>query len=205
MAWFNYTAVFLWAEFKTSLYDSITTRYKWKTTKYHINCSPAISRWKSHTCVHQALSFKSAKKDRQKERKKCVKEVECGVKIEKKSLSQREESTLDWGADLQKTWPWPVWIMWLCGRVTYSTLHLRFSFQLLGEKKEGQEVSQHTVNKDVDSVSVTVQRDKTSLTDIFYCANASWLNGWLGISSYTIVPPSGINGRIHQGLWAKGR
>lgn len=76
----------------------------------------------------QALSFKSAKKDAAKEWKSkcvCVSERDrmwVGNKKKKQCESERKTGKYTWWReDLQKTWPWWVWIIWLCGRAAYSS------------------------------------------------------------------------------------
>lgn len=80
---------------------------------------------------------------REREGKPCLCEMqtECGKEIiyflKKTIVSRRQESALDWGEDLQKTCPWWVWIIWHCGRATYSWsgAFLSANFFLLQKKK----------------------------------------------------------------------
>lgn len=55
------------------------------------------------------------------------------------------------------------------------------------------------MHKDGYTVFYDCLRNKTSVTSFLYCINGTMMNAMLVTSSYTIVPPSGINGKLYQG------
>ncbi len=171
----------------------------------------------------QALSLKSAKKDRQKERNSkyvCVCVCVCqtqnaGRKLKKKTVQERVEDRkvhlierrLDLGC---------VWIIWLCeGPRTfymrlfpftqkYFFLQIKRHFGNLLTLSSGQRVKR-SLNIQWTKIQFFngCLRNKTSVTSSLFYINGMEMNAWPVTSSYTIVPPSGINGEICQGQGRK--
>lgn len=54
------------------------------------------------------------------------------------------------------------------------------------------------MHKDGYTVFYDCLRNKTSVTSFLYCINGTMMNAKLVTSSYTIVPPSGINGKLSR-------